>query len=182
MISTSLSKEEGQALGHYQLELLKKLGLRPEHIFLDIGCGALYGEHVITYLHEGHYYGINSHRDLIYICQQLIKKEELCVKKPTVLHAETFDFAASHFDIAMAFSVPLCNNAYDFCNNIGKIMKRNSKVFITHASSFSKWFFPANGVRKKNVFNSPEDIEKGWNIAEWGKPALCAFPIMEIRT
>ncbi len=49
----------------FQIDFLKKQGLKPEHYLLDIGCGTLRGGiPIIDYLDKGHYYGIEV-RDFV---------------------------------------------------------------------------------------------------------------------
>jgi SAM-dependent methyltransferase len=54
--------------GASQLDFLKKRGLKPNQRFIDIGCGALRaGRHLVDYLDEGNYYGVDANRDLLQI-------------------------------------------------------------------------------------------------------------------
>ena len=49
-----------EELGRLQLDFLVGQGLRPDHYFLDVGCGSLRGGvHFIRYLEAGHYYGFD---------------------------------------------------------------------------------------------------------------------------
>ena len=54
------------AIGQLQFDFLKKMGLRPEHRVLDIGCGCLRaGVKLIPYLEPEHYFGIDSDKALL---------------------------------------------------------------------------------------------------------------------
>jgi len=49
-----------------QLTFLRKQGLRPEHRFVDIGCGALRaGRHLVDHLDRGNYYGVDANLSLL---------------------------------------------------------------------------------------------------------------------
>lgn len=53
-------------IGEAQFKVMKDLGLKPTHKFLDIGCGSFRGgRFFIDYLDSGNYYGIDRHRWLI---------------------------------------------------------------------------------------------------------------------
>jgi SAM-dependent methyltransferase len=53
-------------IGRIQLDFLVAEGLRPEHVLIDIGCGALRaGVHLIRYLEPGNYYGIDINPSLL---------------------------------------------------------------------------------------------------------------------
>jgi SAM-dependent methyltransferase len=53
-------------LGQLQLDFLKKEGLRPDHKFLDIGCGCLRaGVKIVPYLDNNNYYGIDRDKGLL---------------------------------------------------------------------------------------------------------------------
>src|SRR4051794_31740531 len=52
--------------GQTQLEFLTSQGLRPEHTFLDVGCGCLRaGRHLIDYLEPNNYYGVDANHSLV---------------------------------------------------------------------------------------------------------------------
>lgn len=52
--------------GRWQFEFLRQQGLQPNHYVLDVGCGSLAGAiHLMPFLDEHHYWGIDSNRDLV---------------------------------------------------------------------------------------------------------------------
>lgn len=52
--------------GEHQVEFLTEHGLRPEHRFLDVGCGAFRaGRHFIDMLDPGNYYGVDANLSLM---------------------------------------------------------------------------------------------------------------------
>lgn len=53
-------------IGRLQFDFMRAEGLRPEHVFLDIGCGSLRGGvHFIPYLDKGNYLGIDKEELLV---------------------------------------------------------------------------------------------------------------------
>lgn len=71
-------KAEFEAIGKGQLRLLIEFGLKPYHTVCDLGCGCLRaGRHIIPYLSEGRYYGIEPNRPLVKagICEELQDSE-----------------------------------------------------------------------------------------------------------
>ena len=56
--------------GRVEFEFMVSRGLRPEHVLLDIACGALRaGVHFIPYLDAGNYLGIEKELSLIHISE-----------------------------------------------------------------------------------------------------------------
>src|SRR6185312_2619231 len=53
----------------FQIEMLKRQGLRPEHRFLELGCGPLtVGVPLIQYLEPGHYTGVDIRSSVLNLC------------------------------------------------------------------------------------------------------------------
>jgi SAM-dependent methyltransferase len=53
-------------MGKLQLEYLVGRGLKPHHLLLDLGCGALRGGVCfVSYLEIGHYYGVDLNQPLL---------------------------------------------------------------------------------------------------------------------
>jgi len=96
-------------IGRLQFDFMKEIGLKPNHVLLDIGCGSLRaGIHFIRYLSDGNYLGIDKNKLLI---NSGIRKElgsDLYQKKrPKILVSNNFAF--HHFskipDFALANSL-----------------------------------------------------------------------------
>ncbi|KDA00629.1 type 12 methyltransferase [Hyphomonas polymorpha PS728] len=55
-----------EEMGAWQLDFCRRMGLLPEHHFLDVGCGSLRGGvHFVRYLEAGRYAGIDVHAALL---------------------------------------------------------------------------------------------------------------------
>jgi SAM-dependent methyltransferase len=92
----------------YQFWFLREHGLRPEHHFLEIGCGTLRGGlPVIAYLDEGHYYGVDVREVALEEARKELAEARLEHKRPTLRLVD--DLAAADlgrtFDFVWAFSV-----------------------------------------------------------------------------
>lgn len=98
-----------EEIGRLQFEFLRARGLRPEHLFLDVACGALRaGVHLVPWLEAGHYHGIEKEAELV----RLGLEEELdpgvrAEKTPRLLVDATFRFErfGVRFDHALANSL-----------------------------------------------------------------------------
>lgn len=54
------------AMGEWQLQLMQRVGLRPHHRLLDVGCGALRGGvRLVPYLEPGRYHGVDLSASLL---------------------------------------------------------------------------------------------------------------------
>jgi cyclopropane fatty-acyl-phospholipid synthase-like methyltransferase len=91
----------------FQIDFLRRQGLRPEHRLVDIGCGTLRGGiPIIDYLARGNYCGIEARR---YVLDQGIaelRENGLEGKEPMLISDDLGDISLpGRFDFAWAFSV-----------------------------------------------------------------------------
>lgn len=114
----------------FQFNFLKQVGLLPEHYLMDIGCGTLRGGiPLISYLQEGHYFGLESRRKVLEEGRKELSAADLTDKAPTLLVSEDFGSLElnQRFDFFWAFSVfihmpdPVLNNCLHFVKNYLKI-------------------------------------------------------------
>ena len=97
-----------EEMGQLQFDFLREQGLKPEHRFLDVGCGILRGGvHFIPYLESGNYYGIDKNRELLNFGRKEVEKAGLQERQPTLVQIEDFGFGrlGQTFDYALAQSV-----------------------------------------------------------------------------
>ncbi|MBI4219108.1 MAG: methyltransferase domain-containing protein [Chloroflexi bacterium] len=96
-------------MGRFQLQVLQRLGLQPEHRLLDIGCGALRGGlQFIRYLEAGNYVGLEASPSLLKAGERYLKDDGLGSKRPELLHTSDFSFREVEgrtFDYLLAFGV-----------------------------------------------------------------------------
>lgn len=75
----------------YQINTLKKLGLKPDHRLLDIGCGPLQGgAEFIRYLDAGNYAGIDLREESITEAHLQIVRGGLVSKNPILAVSDSF--------------------------------------------------------------------------------------------
>jgi cyclopropane fatty-acyl-phospholipid synthase-like methyltransferase len=93
----------------FQIDELKKLGLKPGSSVLEIGCGPLTaGLPVIEYLDVGRYVGVDVRSNVLNLSWQQIGKNGLSAKNPRLLRADDFgaaELAGRKFDFVWSFSV-----------------------------------------------------------------------------
>ena len=98
--------EEG---GRIQFDFLRREGLAPHHVLLDIGCGSLRaGVHLIPYLDPGHYLGLDKEPLLVErAISEEFDRETLRMKKPQLVISSCFEFDRfdTPADYALAQSV-----------------------------------------------------------------------------
>ncbi len=124
--------------GQRQLAFLTEHGLRPEHTFLDVGCGAFRaGRHLIDLLDAGHYYGVDANLSLLTSGYDVELTDAQRGKLPAAnLRANDrfdADFGVA-FDMAIAQSVfthiPL--NHIRLClYRVATVMRPGGKFYVT---------------------------------------------------
>lgn len=98
-----------ERMGHLQLETMVRLGLRPQHRLLDIGCGSLRaGRRFIPYLDADRYFGLEPNEWLV----KAGMESELAAglvesKRPRFLHDSDFTLTGfgERFDFMIAQSI-----------------------------------------------------------------------------
>ena len=101
-------KKAYESTGLEVFGLLKELGLKPKHRFLDMGCGGLrVGKHIILYLDQSNYHGVEPEVSILEnaICGELTGSL-LQEKRPTFSHSSKFEVdAGKKFDFVLAYDV-----------------------------------------------------------------------------
>ena len=122
------SPEMWYHIGKIQYHFLVSNGLKPNHTFLDLGCGSLrLGQYLIPMLDKGGYYGLDAREDMV---QEGLRNELLYevarVKLHTFSYNHEFDFSfINSFDYAIAQSLftHLSMEYIELCfGNIIKVM------------------------------------------------------------
>lgn len=178
-----------EELGKLQRDFLVEQGLRPEHRFLDVGCGNLRaGVHLVDYLEPGHYYGIDINPEVIRLGYDHELTDEKRERLPTTnLHAtDRFDAEFGvKFDMAIAQSVftHVSLNDIRLClYRVAKVMAPGGRFFATFNERPKH--FPVDGTQGKryterNVYwQYRQDLRwaarfSPWQfryIGEWGHP------------
>jgi SAM-dependent methyltransferase len=75
----------------FQLRTLERLGIRPDHDFLEIGCGPLLaGAPLIRFLEPGRYTGVDVSEDRLSAARELVTRFGLDERQPRLLLSEDF--------------------------------------------------------------------------------------------
>ena len=187
--------------GEFQLYFLQKMGLLPDHDFLDIGCGPIRGgEYIIDYLNQNKYTGIDREYRYICVSESIVNKsEKLKNKTPTFQNINSFtldvNFFSKMFDFMFAFAVfktTASKEIFDLIQKLEPYIKNEGKIIFTHLRYFIKnnFILPANlnSKFKSILFNNAKELDfyyKGSikNVKEWpfGNDARVIFPIMVLE-
>jgi len=126
-------------LGQFQFEFMKRQGLRPEHRFLDMGCGCLRGGvHFIRYLNEGNYYGLDINNSLIEAGKMELAKLDLLDKRPNLMVNDKFE--ASRFGKEFDFILALSVFTHVFMNHISRCLVEVRKVLKPEGKLYASFF------------------------------------------
>ncbi len=127
-----------ETLGLWQLDALKRVGLRPEHALLDVGCGAMrLGVYAVPYLESGFYAGIDAYEPYIRLGRRLAAEAGLPPERYDLLAADDFRLEAfgRSFDVAIAQSVftHLSAEATGRCvERLRRVMKPGGVLLFTY--------------------------------------------------
>ena len=133
--------------GKIQLDFMVAAGLKPYHVFIDIGCGPLRaGEYFINYLNPSCYIGFDYSQGYIDVAQFIINHDNaLKAKKPLVIRCDLFDLMNRYphplADFGLAFSVlNQCQREYvqAFFDHMGKSFKPGAKIYVMNDNM--KWY------------------------------------------
>lgn len=145
-------------IGQLQRDFLTDRGLRPDHAFLDVGCGSLRaGVQLVDYLDPGNYYGIDANPHVIEAGydHELTSAQQSRLPAGNLRGTDRFDcdFGVD-FDMAIAQSVftHVSLNHIRLCMyRVAKVMKPGGKFYVT--------FFERGP-------NAPLDGRRGQQFAE----------------
>ena len=174
------------ALGTLQFEFMLKMGLKPGHVLLDAGCGALRaGVKFIEYLDRGNYLGLDNQQRLIDLgIRKELGRDLMRRKSPEFVASDSFEFEKfskrPDFAIAQSLFTHLAEPDVRVClEKLRRCMKTGGRFYAT-------WFI----VDETHVNRSPRShshrsfrytraaVEEfgaaaGWRqryIGEWGHP------------
>lgn len=128
-----------KTMGTKQRDFLTAHGLRPDHRFIDIGCGALrLGRQLAGYLEPGHYYGIDVNRELIAAgyAAELDDVARSRLPEANLRATDRFDcdFGVA-FDMGLAQSIfsHLSLNHLRLClARVAKVMAPGGRFYVTY--------------------------------------------------
>jgi SAM-dependent methyltransferase len=121
-----------------------QFGIKPESVFLDVGCCTLSpGIHFIRYLNKGNYFGFDKEPKAIKIAQQEVKKRGLDSKSPVLWVSENSDMSpvTKKIDFVLANSViSHCNvdTTVQIITSIKGALNQKAKLIFTFHESKKK--------------------------------------------
>lgn len=128
-----------EEVGLLQFNFLKAQGLKPEHSFLDVGCGSLRGGvHFVPYLNAGNYYGLDINPSLIEGGRLELGKLNCLDKNPHLLVNDRFEF--SKFETQVDYALALSVFTHLYLNHIGRCLAEMKKVLKPEGVFFATIF------------------------------------------
>jgi len=126
-------------MGRLQFEFLVSVGLRPDHKFLDVGCGCLRGGvHFMKYLKAGHYYGLDINSSLIEAGKIEVEEAGLSHKAPTLMVDDRFSF--SRFEEKFDFMASISLFTHLPFNSIVRCLKQAQGCLAPEGVYYSTFF------------------------------------------
>lgn len=130
-----------EELGKWQLQTMINLGMNPESLILDIGCGPLrFGMYAIQYLNSSNYFGVEVWEPYLSLGAKIL--QELKIEDDySVIIDESFNYASfgKRFDFAIAQSVVTHLSNAQFNNlltGLKKVMLNGGKFLFTYNNNW----------------------------------------------
>ena len=174
-----------EEIGQLQFDFMLSQGLRPHHVFLDVGCGALRGGiHFIQYLNKSNYLGIDKNKCWVEAgIKNELGRELLDEKNPEFVFSRKFEFnkfsKIPDYAVAQSLFTHLNHSDVELClKNLRKFV--NSNCFF--CATFLETDATEQNVKKSHshrVFQYTKDQmlefgeKNGWianYIGEWKHP------------
>ncbi len=136
-----------EELGRLQFDFMVAKGLKPEHYFLDVGCGSLRGGvHFVRYLEPGHYSGMDKSKEFLDAGMSELRENDLIDKRPVLISNADFEFQLFnqmfHYAIAQSVFTHLPINSIIRClMNIEKVLDKGGLFFATFFESKKGKFY-----------------------------------------
>ena len=149
---------------------LTEQGLSPEHVFLDVGCGACRtAQKVVPYLNANNYFGLDRMPELIeFGLNEVFEESVVLDKQPKFSVNSKFnvDFVVKKVDYIWCQSLMSHLNEHDIqlcLNNLKKVCHADTKVYFT--------YFQVNGkdreqARENYKSDSKIDLQYDKNVMD----------------
>ncbi|WP_324093663.1 class I SAM-dependent methyltransferase [Candidatus Binatus sp.] len=174
------------ALGRLQFEFMLKMGLKPQHVLLDVGCGALRaGVKFIDYLDEGKYLGLDREKRLIQIgIKQELGRDLMRRKSPEFVVSDSFEFEKfskqPDFAIAQSLFTHLAEADIRLClQKLRRFMNPGGRFYATWFITDESHVNESPRSHSHRSFRYPRatveefGIKAGWRqryIGDWAHP------------
>jgi hypothetical protein len=174
-----------EQIGKLQFDFIVEAGLKPEHVFLDVACGALRGgRHFIAYLNCGNYLGLEKERSLIRAgIRTELGHEMLRTKAPELVISDTFEFERftkkPEFALAQSLFTHLTADDIKLCMaKLRTFVSPRMRFYATFQIGEPPGDNPSRSHAHRGFWYSRETAEEfgrdtGWRakyIGEWRHP------------
>lgn len=171
-------------IGRLQFDFMRSQGLKPENVFLDIGCGSFRGGiHFIPYLNAGNYIAIDKEEEIVNRgIERELGRELYERQRPEIVITDRFEFARltkkPEYSLSLSLFTHLSGVDIDLC-------LRNLRAFVNPGHRYYATFFEGDQDSDKQVSHSLDHFEytrermekfgrlNGWTptyIGKWGHP------------
>lgn len=171
-------------IGRLQFEFMLAQGLRPEQVFLDVGCGSFRGGvHFIPYLDAGNYLAIDKEEEIVRRgMERELGRELVESKRPEVVITDRFEFQRLSRKPDCSLSLSLFTHLSR--EDIERCL-RNLRSFVNPGHRYFATFFEGGRDSDKTISHSLDHfeytresmerfgLENGWEptyIGAWGHP------------
>jgi len=138
----------------YQLDRLKRYGMKPHHSLFELGCGQLRGGRLsVAYLDAGNYYGNDISEEVLTEAQNVLTREDLSDKQVSLYLTKNLEFnevSGKTFDYIHAQSVLSHMPPEDIqtlFKNVKKIMHKDSKFLASFFISKDETIYPFHNMK-----------------------------------
>ena len=130
------------ASGRFRFDDLLALGLKPEDIVVDYGCGTLrVGRYLIDYLTPGAYWGLDINDDILRLGRTMLGADRLREKQPNIMRITDQSLAACAaaepqfvMSIAVLMHVPPCD-LEDYCRSITTVGGTDTTYYVSFSAA-----------------------------------------------
>jgi hypothetical protein len=171
-------------IGRLQADFMLAMGLSPDHVFLDVACGALRcGVHLIPYLNRGNYLGLDREARLVRLgIRHELGTELYRLKAPEFLINSEFEFDrfSKKPDFALAQSLFTHLNREDILRclaNLRAFAKPGTRFFATYFIGDRQMGRRESHALRRFTYTREQSLEfgeqTGWKaryIGDWNHP------------
>lgn len=172
-------------MGKLQFDFMVEAGLKPEHVFLDAGCGALRGgRHFIAHLNRGNYLGLEKERGLVSAgVRAELGQAMLRDKAPELVISGSFEFERfskqPEFALAQSLFTHLTAGDIKLCmTRLRQFVNPGTRFYATFQIGEAEGDNPTRSHAHRGFCYSRETAEQfgrdaGWRaryIGDWRHP------------
>jgi ubiquinone/menaquinone biosynthesis C-methylase UbiE len=148
-------------IGRLQCDFLIAAGLRPEHRFIDVGCGALRGGiHFVKYLAPGHYYGLDVNDSLIEAGKRELQLAGLSDRGANLLVNDRFEVC--RFDVPFDHGIAQSLFSHLPLNQIISCLVQVKRALAPRGSFHATYFAASRSAHLETIVHTPGAIRTSY--------------------